>query len=337
MKRRNILYLFACVMIVLSLFLGTSCIFSESPPSDTTPDVTAPPDTDWTLPPADGTSPLLPDFVTVIAKVRPSVVAINTEIIVYNIFREEGAGSGWIIDEAGYIVTNNHVVEGARTITVSLADGRSFPASIIGTDALADLAVLKIDAPDLVTAGLGNSSAVKVGEWVLAVGNPLGLGISAKEGIIGRKGVSISVSSGQTMDDLIETSAAINPGNSGGPLVNMRGEVIGITSVKMSAVGVEGMGYAISIDSAKPILEQLIQRGNINRPFLGISHIDVTPSLVRQYGLDVSTGIFVVEVVPGYPAEAAGLKVKDVIIGFDGKEIKNGQDLSLAMSSCQVG
>ncbi len=283
----------------------------------------------------------MPDFVSVIAKVKPSVVAINTEVVTYDIFNrpltQEGAGSGWIIDEDGYIVTNNHVIEGAESITVTLADGRTFEAAIVGTDALADLAVLKVNAPDLVKANRGDSSKVRVGEWVLAVGNPLGLGISAKQGIVSRVAVSILVSSGQMLYDLIETSAAINPGNSGGPLVNMRGEVIGITSVKIAVVGVEGMGYAISSKTAMPIIEELIQKGYVVRPYLGISYRALDPTLVRRYDLAVANGIFVAEVVPGYPADEAGLKSKDVMISFIGKEITNAEDLRQAIISCQIG
>jgi len=344
MKRVNIKYLLVCLILILSLHLGTGCLYVEPPsPSSSPPssDITAPAEPEWMLPSAEDENPPLPDFVSIIAKVKPSVVAINTEVVIYDIFRgastQEGAGSGWIIDEVGYIVTNNHVIEGAKSIMVTLADGRTFPASIVGTDALSDLAVLKVDARNLVKADRGVSSSVRVGEWVLAVGNPLGLGISAKEGIVGRVAVSIPVSSGQTLDDLIETSAAINPGNSGGPLVNMRGEVIGITSIKVAVVGVEGMGYAISIDSSEPIVLQLVNQGYVIRPYLGISHHDVNSTLVWQYGLAVNEGTFVVEVVPGNPADEAGLKSKDVIISFNGKEITNAEDLRQAIISCQIG
>jgi len=344
MKRVNISYLLTCLIIILSLCLGTGCIYVETPspsPSTPSPDITAPAEPDWTLPLAEDENPLLPDFVSVVAKVKPSVVAINTEVVTYDIFNrpltQEGAGSGWIIDEDGYIVTNNHVIEGAESITVTLADGRTFPAAIVGTDALADLAVLKVNARNLVKANRGDSSKVRVGEWVLAVGNPLGLGISAKQGIVSRVAVSIPVSSGQMLYDLIETSAAINPGNSGGPLVNMRGEVIGITSIKIVVVGVEGMGYAISSKTAMPIIEELIQKGYVVRPYLGISYRGLNPTLVRRYDLAVANGIFVAEVVPGYPADEAGLKSKDVIVSFNGKEITNAEDLRQAIISCQIG
>lgn len=343
MKRVNIKYLLVCLALVVSLALGAGCIYTETPPpsDSTSPDITAPAEPGWTLPSAEDENPPLPDFVSVIAKVKPSVVAINTEVVTYDLFgraySQKGAGSGWIIDEDGHILTNNHVIEGAKSITVTLSDGRAFPGSIVGSDTLADLAVLKVDVPNLVKADLGDSATVRVGEWVLALGNPLGLGISAKEGIVSRVAVSIAVSAGQTLDDLIETSAAINPGNSGGPLVNMRGEVIGITSVKVATVGVEGLGYAISIDSAKPIVQQLVNQGYVIRPYLGISYGDVSPTLVWRYNLAVDNGVFVAEVVPGYPADAAGLKVKDVIISFNGKEITIAEDLRQAIISCQIG
>ena len=344
MKRANMKYLLICLIIILSLCLGASCFAIEAPSSSSSPsssDITATTEPDWTLPPADGENPVLPDFVSVIAKVKPSVVTIKTEVVTYDIFNrpftQEGAGSGWIVDEDGHIVTNNHVIEGANSITVTLADGRTFTAGVVGADALSDLAVLKVNAQDLVKADLGDSSQMRVGEWVLAVGNPLGLGISAKEGIVSRVEVSIPVSSGQTLYDLIETSAAINPGNSGGPLVNMRGEVIGITSVKIAMVGVEGMGYAMSIDSAKLIIQQLVQEGYVVRPWLGIVVCDVDQWLALRYDVAVDTGAFVTQVDRNSPAAKAGIKAGDVIVSLGGKEITNAQQLVEAIHSQQIG
>ena len=210
-------------------------------------------------------SSILPSIADVVALVKPSVAAIDTETT-YRIFNrsftQEGSGSGWIIDENGIIITNNHVIEGAKTIIVTLNDGRTFtvdPNTVVA-DQQDDLAILRIDAVGLPVLRIGDSSALRVGDWVIALGNPLGLGISAKEGIVSRLGVSLAVA-GQTLMDLIETSAAINPGNSGGPLVNMRGEVIGITSAKVSSVGVEGLGYAISINEAMLIVKELVTSG----------------------------------------------------------------------------
>jgi serine protease Do len=338
MKKIKIKYLLV-PLIILCLLLGSSCTLQPMNTSPTsTP--TAPTERSWTPPSTEQNKPLL-DFISVIAEVKPSVVAINTEITTYDIFNrpytEEGAGSGWIIDEDGYIVTNNHVVEGAQSITVTLDDGRLFPAAIVGTDFLTDLAVVKIDAENLVRASEGDSSELVLGEWVLAIGNSLGLGVTPSEGIVRSLGASITVSPGQTLHDLIGTSAAINPGNSGGPLVNMRGEVVGITSVKISMVGVEAMGWAISIDSAVPIITALINSGHVVRPYLGINYTDVNPNLVSWYNLTVNEGIFVAEVLSGYPAEEARLKAGDVIVGFNGEEIANTDDLVQAITSCEIG
>ena len=283
MKRVRIKYLLFSIVVSLSVLLGSCVYVDNQPPVPTTeptpapqapapsPEApvstpTAPPappptNADWKLLPPSVSQPALPDFISVVAKVKPSVVAINTEVATFDIFNRpstaKGAGSGWIIDKDGRIITNNHVIDGAKNITVMLADERALPATVIGTDPLNDIAVLKVDATNLPAVPVGDSSRLKIGEWVLAIGNPLGLGISAKQGIVSRLGVSISVSSGQTLYDLVEISAAINPGNSGGPLFNMAGEVVGITSAKLSAVGVEGMGYAISIKEALPMIEKL--------------------------------------------------------------------------------
>jgi serine protease Do len=211
---------------------------SPSPPAVATPTPTS---TAPVLVDSETASPF-PDFVSVIAKVRPSVVAITTELSGYDVFgnsyTQQGAGSGWIIDKNGLIVTNNHVVDGAKSITVTLDDGRTFPAESVHTDPVADLAVVKIKAQNLPALQIGDSSKLNVGEWVVAMGNSLGMGISATKGIVSAVGVSLSVSPGETLYDLIQTDAAINPGNSGGPLVNLQGEVVGINSAKVAQVGV---------------------------------------------------------------------------------------------------
>lgn len=344
MKLAKVKYLLISVIIATALSLGSGCFYIETPPppsSQPAPDITVLGNPGWIPPPTQVQTPLLPDFVSVVAEVRPSVVAINTEVTNLDIFNrpftQEGAGSGWIIDEVGYIVTNNHVIEGAESITVTLADGRTLPAGVVGTDALDDLAVLKIDATNLVVLDVGDSSLAQVGEWVLAVGNSLGLGITAKEGIVSRIGVSIPVSAAQTLDDLIETSAAINPGNSGGPLVNMRGEVIGITSIKIATVGVEGLGYAISTNGAMPVIRELIQKGYLVRPWLGIVVRDVDQFLSLRYDLAVDKGAFVIQVAPSSPAVLAGIEPGDVIVSIDGKGVNNGQELVQAIHSSEVG
>ncbi len=282
------------------------------------------------LAPAEGayTSTSLPDYVAVVEKVKPSVAAIKTD---------EGEGSGWVIDSDGIIVTNSHVVDGARTVAVSLDDGRTFPAEEMYTDPLTDLAVVVVDAQGLPAADIGDSEKLRVGEQVAAIGNPLGLGISMKGGWISRLDVSIEAGQGQTLSNLIETDAAINPGNSGGPLVNMAGEVIGITSAKISLVGVEGMGYAISISSAEPIITQLIDNGYVIRPYLGVGLTDVNQTMVWWYDLSTQSGAFISHVAPGSPADGAGLQPQDVIIGFNGMEIGSAEDLIDAIHQSGIG
>jgi serine protease Do len=282
-----------------------------------------------------------PDFVSVIANVRPSVVAITTEVTGFSrfggAFTQEGAGSGWIIDKDGVIVTNNHVVEGANSITITMEDGRTFPAETVHTDPVADLAVVKINAQDLPSLWIGDSSKLNVGEQVVAIGNSLGMGISATEGIVSAVGVSLSVSPGETLSGLIQTDAAINPGNSGGPLVDLQGEVVGINSAKVAQVGVEGMGYAISIKEATPIIDQLITNGYVIRPYLGASFYTVDQFVAFRYGLAVNKGVLITDVASGSPADKAGLKPGDVITAIDDKEISDAGVLTQTINSYQIG
>jgi len=251
-------------------------------------------------------------------------------------YTQEAAGSGVIIDGSGYIITNNHVVEGAQAIQIELHDGTTYAASIVGTDALSDIAVIKADASNLPDAHLGASGDLAVGEWVVAIGNSLGEGISASQGIVSRLNVSITVS-GNTLRDLIQTTAAINPGNSGGPLVNMAGEVIGISSVKVASIGVEGMSYAISIDGARSIVQSLINQGYVTRPWLGVSLYTVDAFTARVNNLTVDEGVLVVDVSSGGPAAEAGLETGDVIVTFKGNPVKTTDDLLLGIISSNVG
>ena len=345
--------LFFVAMLLLSLVVGmTSCLFpipttpTASPPGNEPP-VTSTPgppiDTGWSPPQPTVESPTLPSIADVVEKVYPSVVAINTEVVTLDIFRtpltQEGAGSGWIIDKDGIIVTNNHVVEGAKKVTVELSDGRTFEADLknIHTDQLTDLAVIKIDATNLPAASLGDSTKLRVGDWVVAIGNPLGEGLRAKEGTISGLKVSLDVDQSQTLDDLIETSAAINPGNSGGPLVDMKGEVIGITSAKVAAVGVEGLGYAISTKTAIPTIEQLITQGYVIRPWLGVTVYTVDQYVAMVNRLPVSKGVVVAYAKPGSPAAEAGLQQLDVITQFKGKEVTTADELINAIHDSKIG
>jgi len=345
MKRINLKYLIISLIIILVLSLGSGCLLPSlptAPPQSPTPTSTATPiNPNWTPPTAESQASILPSIADVVALVKPSVVAINTEYVTYDIFNrpyeQQGAGSGWIIDEDGLIVTNNHVVEGAKSVTVTLADGRTFPAETIRTDRLSDLAIVKVSAKKLPAAKVGNSAMLRVGDWVVAIGNSLGQGISATKGIVSAKGISLSVSEGQTLYDLLQTDAAINPGNSGGPLVNMSGEVIGITSVKLAAVEVEGVGYAISSNTAKPIIQQLVQKGYVVRSWLGVVLYTVDQYVVLRYSLAVDKGALITEVAAPSPADEAGIKSGDVITSFDGKEITSADDLIQAIHSSEIG
>jgi serine protease Do len=228
------------------------------------------------------------------------------------------------------------VVDGASDIQVELHDGTTYSATIVGTDPLTDLAVIRADASELPFATLGDSADLAVGEWVVAIGNALGEGISASQGIVSRLDVSLTVG-GNTLNDLIQTTAAINPGNSGGPLVNMAGQVIGINSVKVASIGIEGMSYAIAIDGARPIAQSLINQGYVTRPWLGVSLYTVDRFTARVNQLSVEEGALVVDVSRDSPAERAGLKKGDVIVEFDGAPIKTSNDLLLGIVNSAVG
>jgi len=283
------------------------------------------------------------DFSPIISKVRPSVVAITTTVAGLNIFggtfTQEGAGSGWFIDSnSGLIVTNYHVVKGATTISVTLEDGRNYLADTVRADSVTDLAVIRINAQNLpASLPVGDSSQLRVGNMVIAIGNSLGEGISASMGIVSALGMSVSTDQGETLYDLIQTDAAINPGNSGGPLVNLAGEVIGINSIKVAQVGVEGMGYAISTQQAIPIINSLITVGYVTRPWLGVGLYTVDQTAIRQLRLSVSKGVLVTQVVNGGPAGQAGIRQYDVITKIDGKDVSNRDELIKLIRSYQVG
>ena len=247
--------------------------------------------------------------------------------------KQEGEGSGFVISQEGFILTNNHVVDGAEQIKVKLADGQEYDAKAVGRDPKTDLALVKIDGvKDLHALPLGNSSDLKVGSWVVAIGSPFGLEQTVTQGIVSGKGRVIG--SGP-YDDFIQTDASINPGNSGGPLINMKGEVIGInTAINPSG---QGIGFAIPIDMAKAIIPQLEQKGSVTRGWLGIGIQPMTPALEKSFGLKDKEGVLVSDVFKGGPAEKAGLERGDVITRFDGKAVTESRDLSRIVAATPVG
>ncbi len=293
--------------------------------------------------PTPTTPSVLPEITDVVEFVKPAVASIIVGTIGYNIFLQpvpqEQAGSGVIIDDEGYIVTNNHVVAGAESITVTIPDGRSFDATIVGTDPLTDLAVIEIDGDDLPTASFGDSSKLEVGQWVVAIGNALGLagGPTVTVGVVSALGRTIQEQGGVTLYDVIQTDAAINPGNSGGPLINLQGEVVGINTAKVTAVEVSGVGFAISANTAKMVVQELIEKGYVARPYLGISMVTVTPSIAQNYDLATSEGAFITRVVAGSPADKAGLSPGDVIIRFDSQKMTSADDVVLAIRAHNIG
>jgi serine protease Do len=240
---------------------------------------------------------------------------------------QEGSGSGFIVSPDGFILTNNHVVEGSDQVTVRLLDRREFKAKIVGTDPNTDIAVLKIDAKNLVPAPLGNSTEARVGEWVLAVGNPLGenLTFTVTSGIISAKGRSLSLpgQSDRTIQDFIQTDAAINPGNSGGPLVSVQGDVIGVNSAIASETGFySGYGFAIPIDLARRVMDQIISSGSVHRVALGITVQDANLNDAAYVGLPDIRGVLVQDFTEKSPAQKAGIQPGDIIVSVDGKPVE---------------
>jgi serine protease Do len=244
-----------------------------------------------------------------------------------------GSGSGFIIDAEGYILTNNHVIEAADRITVTLADGRTFRGEVVGADPAIDVALIKIDgAQNLPEAPLGDSNELRVGEWVCAIGNPLGYVHSVTVGVVSFIGRKLFDNS---LDDYIQTDAAINFGNSGGPLINSRGEVIGINSAISSRA--TSIGFAVPINQAVAILPQLKSRGRVSRGFIGITLTDVTPGLQRALGLPISHGALIQDVTPRSPAERAGLKAYDIVLEVEGRAVTTNQELIRDISARQPG
>jgi serine protease Do len=250
--------------------------------------------------------------------------------------RQQGLGSGFIIDHNGTILTNYHVIDSAEKIVVTLSDGKSFDAKVLGKDQKTDIAVIQINGEqDLPAATLGDSDRLEVGEWVMAIGNPFGLDHTVTTGIVSAKGRHIGAG---PYDDFIQTDASINPGNSGGPLINMRGEVIGINSAIFSESGGNiGIGFAIPTNLVKELLPQLRDTGKVVRGYLGTGIQKLTPEIADALGVNQTQGALVTETTDGGPADRAGVKPGDVIVAFDGKDIKDTSDLPLQVARTTPG
>lgn len=278
-------------------------------------------------------------LVNAVDKVSKSVVNIASVRMLHDqlfrVFPVEGVGSGVIIDEKGYILTNNHVIDDAERLKVTLTDGRVLKGRVAGSDEVTDLAVLKVESDQpLPAAQLGNSDDLKAGQIVLAIGNPFGLtgGPAVTAGIVSSLNRSIQTRNGVL--ELIQTDAAINPGNSGGPLVNTKGEVIAINTANMPYA--QGISFAVPANTAKSILRELIEKGRVTRPWIGIASMKITPQLARYYGLPASEGALVAKVEPYSPADDAGLRKGDVIEQIDGSKVEDPTQIASRVRGKQV-
>jgi S1-C subfamily serine protease len=316
---------------------------------------------DWVLAPTEqdmpAVTPRLVDFAPtgdlstgvrqVAQAVRPAVVQITNEQVQVDQYNEPfnvpaGVGSGVIYDLQGYILTNDHVIEGAQKLLVSLPDGRSFEAKVIGTDPQTDLAVVQISGDNLPIAVLGDSDQLAVGDWVVAIGNALALpgGPTVTVGVVSALGRTVQEPTdtgrgGPFLFDVIQTSAPINPGNSGGPLVNLAGQVVGINTMVAGqaepGVQSQGIGFAISIASAKPIADQLVKVGRVVHPYFGASYLPLNPAISAQLGIKQLQGVVVARVTSGSPAAQAGLKRGDVITAVDSSTLQDDSDMAQAI------
>jgi len=344
-------------LIGLALAFGSGCQHSAvaaSPPASV-PDTPAP----FATPPV---LPGTPDIATLVSRVRPAVVNITTEHEVRTprgfgfqdfgdlfplfpgfqhrrpgtpgnrggeeggdqVMKQQALGSGFLVDPQGHVVTNAHVVDGADVVKVKLPDDREYRAKVVGKDDRLDVAVLALDNParDLPTVSLGASEALRVGEYVVAIGNPFGLGDTVTMGIVSAKGRTIGAG---PYDDFIQTDASINPGNSGGPLFNLRGQVVGINTA-INPQG-QGIGFAIPIDAVKDVLPQLLASGHVARGRIGVAIQGMDADLAKAFGMDHARGALVEHVEAGSPAEKAGIKSGDVILALDGQDVAHSEDL----------
>ncbi len=291
-------------------------------------------------PPDDGT--LLDAYsaavVSAVERLAPSVVKIETA---HAPTRRrpggQGSGSGFVFTPDGFVITNSHVVSGARRVEVLLADGRRAPAEIVGDDPDTDLAVVRVGLTDLAPAALGRSADVRVGQIAIALGNPLGFEASVTAGVVSALGRSLRAQSGRLIDNVLQTDASLNPGNSGGPLANTRGEVIGVNTAMI--LPAQGICFAIAVDTARWVATSLVRHGRIERGWLGIAgqNARLRRELVRRHGLDRESGVLVLSVEPDSPAERVGLREGDVLVRFAGEPVAHVDDLHRLLTGERVG
>ena len=323
----------ALLAIIAVLVLGlalAACSGGDPTPTATLAPASAPTPT-LTVTTTQNPTPASRTIPEIIKDLTPSVVHIQTEALRLDQFNRPspgvGVGTGEIIDGEGHVLTNNHVIAGAERILVTLSDGRTLEAELIGGDSTLDLAVVHIEAEGLVPIPIGKSSNLAVGDQVITIGHALNLpgGPTITGGWVSALGRSLDISPTVTMQNLIQTDAAINPGNSGGPLVNRDGEFVGINTAKLPSG--EGIGFAIAIDSAMPLIKQLITNGRIDRGFFGVSTVNITEALSRNFDLPATFGAGIISVVPDSPAEKAGLRERDIIVAMAGKSVNNVAEL----------
>ncbi|MBI3022759.1 MAG: trypsin-like peptidase domain-containing protein [Thaumarchaeota archaeon] len=275
-----------------------------------------------------------------VAKLEESVVSIDSTRLArdyrFGVVPLEGQASGVIIDEKGYIVTNNHVIDDAARVQVTLKDGRTFMGQVVGTDPATDVALIRVDANNLPAAKLGDSEKLKVGQIVLAIGNALGLpgAPTVSMGVISALGRPLP-GTDFVLEGLIQTDASINPGNSGGPLADLNANVIGINTAMIPFA--QGVGFAIPAHTVKRIIEQIQENGRVVRPWLGISGVDMNPAIARRYNLPLESGVLLVEIGRESPAYEAGLRVGDILVQLGDQEVKDMKDLVLALSKLSIG
>ena len=339
-------------MLILAVFAAgvfaactSTAAPTPTPTPETPPPTLAPVPTEETIDPEQRRAQVLAAayyIADTVDKTMPAVVQVLATVEQTNVFGQTtpgvAQGSGVFFREEGYLLTNHHVVEDAVEVEVVLSNRQRLPAEIIGTDKATDLAVLKVDpeeVEDLVILQLGDVDALRIGEWVVAIGSPLGFQGSVTVGVLSAKGRSLGTGD-ERLDNLLQTDAVINPGNSGGPLLNVYGEVIGINTrvIRESlsgGVSIDGMGFAISADTAIPVAQHLIEFGRVVRPRMGITVQDVTPTAVTERGLTVDEGALVISVAEDSPADRAGIEVNDVIVQVDGVPVTGTSQLVLML------